>query len=64
MNGFFRLLLAIWTIAFLVVSCAPLLTGNLIVGGAGLLAGAVLFVPWLVGAIVLSILIWLTNHRG
>ena len=64
MNGFFRLLLAIWTIAFLVVSCAPLITGNLIIGGAGLLAGAVLFVPWLVGAIVLSILIWLTNRRG
>jgi hypothetical protein len=63
-KGLFRLLLAIWTIAFLVVSCAPLLTGNLIFGGAGLLAGAVLFIPWLVGAIGLSILIWLTNRRG
>ena len=63
MNGFFRLLLALWTILFLVISCAPLLTGNAIAGGAGLLAGAVLLVPWLVGVLILSILIWLTNPR-
>ena len=63
MNGFFRLLLALWTILFLVISCAPLLTGNAIVGGAGLVAGAFLLVPWLVGVLVLAILIWLTNPR-
>ena len=63
MNGFFRFLLALWTILFLVISCAPFLTGNAIAGGAGLLAGAVLLVPWLVGVLVLSIFIWLTNPR-
>ena len=63
MNGLFRLLLALWTIFFLVISGAPLLTGNAILGAAGLLTGAVLLVPWLVGVLVLSILIWLTNPR-
>jgi hypothetical protein len=62
-NGFFRVPLALWTILFLVISCAPLLTGNAIAGGAGLLAGAVLLVPWLIGVLVLSIFIWLTNPR-
>ena len=55
MNRFFRFLLAIWTIGFLVISCAPLLTGNAVAGGAGLLAGTVLLVPWLVGVLILSI---------
>lgn len=63
MNGFLRFFLAIWTIGFLVISCAPLLTGNAIAGGVGLLAGAVLLVPWLVGVLILSIFIWLTNPR-
>jgi hypothetical protein len=40
-----------------------LLTGNAIAGGVGLLAGAVLLVPWLVGFLILSIFIWLTNPR-
>ena len=63
MNGFFRILLALWTILFLVISCAPLLTGNAIAGGFGLVAGALLLVPWLVGVLILSIFIWLTNPR-
>lgn len=63
MSSFFRFLLAIWTIGFLVVSCVPLLTGNAAAGGAALLAGAVLLVPWLVGVLILSIFIWLTNPR-
>jgi hypothetical protein len=62
-NSFFRFLLAIWTIGFLVVTCVPLLSGNAVAGGAGLLAGAVLLVPWLVGVLLLSIFIWLTNPR-
>lgn len=61
MNSILRFLLAIWTIAFLVISCVPLVTGNAIAGGIGLVAGAVLLVPWLVGALILSISIWLTN---
>ncbi len=60
-NSFFRILLALWTILFLVISCAPLLTGNATAGGLGLVAGAFLLVPWLVGVLILSILIWLTN---
>ena len=63
MNSLFRLLLAIWTIGFLVVSCVPLLTGNAVAGGVGLLAGAVLLVPWLIGVLILSIFIWITNPR-
>ena len=63
MNSFLRFLLAIWTIGFLVIFCVPLLTGNAIAGGIGLVAGAVLLVPWLVGVLVLSIFIWLTNPR-
>jgi hypothetical protein len=62
-NGFLRLLLALWTILFLVISCAPLLTGNALAGGVGLLAGAVLLVPWLIGVLIFSIFIWLTNPR-
>ena len=63
MNSFFRFLLAIWTIGFLVISCVPLLTGNAAAGGVGLLAGAVLLVPWLVGVLILSVFTWLTNPR-
>ncbi len=60
-KGLFRLLLAIWTIGFLVISCVPLLTGNALAGGVGFLARAVLFVPWLVGVLILSTIVWLTN---
>ena len=31
--------------------------------GVGLIAGAVLLIPWLVGVLVLSVLVWLTNPR-
>jgi hypothetical protein len=48
---------------FACISCAPLLIGNAIAGGVGLLAGAVLLVPRLIGVLVLSIFIWLTNPR-
>ena len=41
-NSLLRLLLAMWTIGYLVVSCAPLLTGNVIAGGLGLIAGLAL----------------------
>jgi hypothetical protein len=41
----------------------PLLTGSAAAGGVGLLAGAVLLVPWLVGGPILTIFTWLTNPR-
>ena len=62
-NTLFRVLLAIWTIGFLVVSCVPMLTGNVVVGGVGLIAGAVLLIPWLLGVLILSAFVWLTNPR-
>jgi hypothetical protein len=63
-NRLFRYALALWTVLYLVVSCVPALTSNALIGGAGLVAGAILLVPWLVGVLVLSIFIWLTNrHR-
>jgi len=61
-NTILRILLAIWVAGFLLISCAPLYAD----GGAGLLGfltGAVLFVPWLIGVILLGVLIWLTNPR-
>lgn len=63
MNRLFRYALALWTVLFLVVSCVPLLTGNAVAGGAGIVVGAILLAPWLAGVIVLSILIWLTRAR-
>jgi hypothetical protein len=32
--------------------------------GGGLLTGAVLLVPWLVGLVVMLVLVFLTNPRG
>jgi hypothetical protein len=62
-NSILRFLLALWTIGFLVVSCVPILTRDATGGGLGLVVGAVLLVPWLIGVLVLAILIWLTNPR-
>ena len=61
LNWLLRLLLVLWVLGYLVVACAPLLTGNPILGGLGFLAGVVLLLPWLVGVAILSISIWLTN---
>ena len=64
LNLLFRILLALWVVGFLLISCVPLLNGSGGAGILGLLAGAVLLVPWLVGVLVLAVLIWLTNPRG
>ncbi len=68
MNGFLRLLLAIWAVAFPVISCGPILlgvnegaTGALVGGIAGLILGSVLFGPWIVGLILLGIGVYLTR---
>jgi hypothetical protein len=63
LNTTLRLILAIWTIGFLAISCGPMFTGDVGAGGLGLLVGGVLFVPWLVGILVLGIFVWLTNPR-
>lgn len=62
-NTVLRALLAIWVVGYAVVACGPLLTGNPFAAGVGLFAGVVLLVPWLVGTLILTVLIWLTNPR-
>jgi hypothetical protein len=61
MNFVLRVLLLIWVFGYLVVSCAPVLGANLFVGALGVLGGIILFVPWLIGVIVLAVLVWATN---
>lgn len=62
-NSLLRGLLAVWVLGFLVISCVPALTGNALLGGLGVLTGAVLLIPWLVGCLILAVLVWLTNPR-
>ena len=62
-NTILRLLLAIWVIGYVLVSCGPLFSGNAGAGGLGLLTGGLLLVPWLVGVLVLGVFVWLTNPR-
>lgn len=62
-NTLFRVLLLIWVLGYLFVSCVPLLTGNLIIGGITFLAGVIFLVPWLLGVFVLAGLVWMTNRR-
>ena len=63
-NTFLRVLLAIWTVGYVAVSCVPLIfSSSGLVQVAGAAAGLVLLVPWLVGVLVFTILIALTNSR-
>jgi hypothetical protein len=62
-NLVLRILLLIWICGYLFVSCVPLLSGHLIIGGITFVAGIVLFVPWLIGVFALGFAIWLTNRR-
>ena len=61
MNFVLRILLLIWVFGYLVVSCAPVLGANILIGALGFLGGIVLFVPWLIGVLVLAVLVWVTN---
>lgn len=60
-NTLLRVLLLIWVFGYLLVSCGPLLGGDFLLGAITLVGGIVLFVPWLIGVVVLGALIWLTN---
>ena len=62
-NTLFRVLLGIWVVLYLVIACAPVLSNSVFVGGIGFVSGIILFVPWLVGAVILVCLVWLTNPR-
>jgi hypothetical protein len=63
-NAALRLLLALWILGYIAIACAPLVTGDVGSGLAGLLLGGVLFLPWVAIAIVLAVLVWLTNPSG
>ncbi len=63
MNTLLRILLLIWVVGFLAVSCGPILDGNLLIGTITLVGGIVLFVPWVIGIVVLLFLIRLTDVR-
>jgi hypothetical protein len=62
-NLILRLVLLLWVVGYLFMSCSGIV--RLDVGGAllGLFGGIILFVPWLLGTIVLVVLVWLTNPR-
>jgi hypothetical protein len=62
-NRIFRVVLLVWVFGYLAIACGPMLLGNGVVAGAGLLTGAVLLIPWLIGVLILVILVWLTNPR-
>jgi hypothetical protein len=62
-NLILRIVLLLWVVGYLFMSCSGVV--RLDVGGAllGLFGGIILFVPWLLGTIVLVVLVWLTNPR-
>ncbi|MEO5940225.1 MAG: hypothetical protein ABIZ72_04720 [Candidatus Limnocylindrales bacterium] len=62
MNTALKVLLLIWVVGYLLVSCGPLLGGHLFIGAVAALGGIVLFVPWLIGVVVLAVLIRVTNQ--
>jgi hypothetical protein len=63
-NTILRAVLLIWILGYLFVSCVPLLTGHLVVGGITFVVGLVFFRPWLAVALVLVTLVWLTRPRA
>ncbi len=63
-NTLLRIALLAWTMLFLAIACAPVYSDSGFLALIGFLPGWVLFVPWLVGTVVIGALIWLTNPRG
>lgn len=64
MNLALRILLLVWILGYLLVSCTPILNGHLILGTLALFGGLVFFVPWVVGIVVIWFLIQVTNPPG
>jgi len=60
-NNLLRVLLLIWIFGYLFVSCGPFLSGDFILGTITALTALVLFVPWVIGIVVLAILVRMTN---
>jgi hypothetical protein len=64
-NTVLRIVLLLWVVGYLFVSCAPILNGHLLLGAITIVGALVLFVPWVLGIIVLAALIRMTNRpRG
>jgi hypothetical protein len=63
-NAILRLLLLLWVVGYVVLSCGGFFSGNAGAAAGGVLVGVVVLVPWLVGVLVLVVLVWLTNPRA
>jgi hypothetical protein len=61
MNTVFRIGLLVWIVGYLFLACSPILGGNLLGGAIALIGGLILFIPWVIGIVVLAVLIWLTD---
>jgi hypothetical protein len=60
-NTLLRIVLLLWVVGYLFVSCAPILDGHLLLGAVTFVGGIILFVPWVLGIVVLAALIRATN---
>ncbi len=63
MNLLLRILLLVWVLGYLLVSCGPILDGHLLIGAVTLIGAIILFVPWVAGIVILLLLIRLTGTR-
>ena len=63
MNTLLRIVLLLWVVGYLFVSCAPILDGHLLIGAVTFVGGVILFVPWVLGIVVLAALIRMTMAR-
>jgi hypothetical protein len=60
-NTLLKIVLLLWVVGYLFVSCAPILDGHLLLGAVTFVGGIILFVPWVIGIVVLATLIRMTN---
>jgi hypothetical protein len=60
-NTVLKIVLLLWVVGYLFVSCAPILDGHLLLGAVTFVGGIILFVPWVLGIVVLVALIRATN---
>jgi hypothetical protein len=65
MHTLLRIVRVLWIVVYLVLACAPLISNNGfdLVGTISFTAALILFIPWLLGVVFLSFLIWLTKRR-
>jgi hypothetical protein len=60
-NTLLKIVLLLWVVGYVFVSCAPILDGHLLLGAVTFVGGIILFVPWVIGIVVLATLIRMTN---